>query len=118
MSKIIVVDINKQRLNASKSVCLKRIQPPKIIIKFERGAFRFHLVATKNDYDKLGLKKAAKHRDEYYIKCPICNTWKYSFLKIWYHTLGVHCDVENWVIKNALEEIEKQNLEFQLGDRI
>ena len=92
--------------------------PPEIIVKFNRGTNRFHLLATKEEYDELRLKKAANNRDENYNKCPICNTWKYSFSKIWYHIVSVDNNVPSFVIKNALESIEKQNLESQLGDRI
>ena len=115
MSKLqVVTNIHQYSLDA----CFDRISKPKIILRWGRGSVRFSLLGMKEDYDKLGIKKAANNRAEYHNKCPLCKIWKNAFSKMFYHIVSVDHNVPSFVIKNALESIEKQNLEFQLGDEI
>ena len=115
---MLVSVLDKDRLDLSESDYILEIFPPKIIVEFERGSMRYHLLATKDDYDQLGLKKAANNRNKCRNKCQICNTFKLSFSKMWYHICCFEHGAESFEIKNALEQKEKESLEFQLGGRI
>lgn len=90
------------------------IFPPEVIVKFERGSNRFHLSASKESYDKIGLKKAANNRKICFVKCSMCHQAKRSYSSLWYHSTTVHTNIENWVIRESLEDIERKSLESQM----
>ena len=89
--------------------------PPKVITKFERGSIRFHLSASKESYDKLGLKKAANNTMDYFNKCQLCKCYKKNLCSMWFHLAKIDHGVSSVEVKNALEQKEKESLEYQLS---
>ena len=110
----VVTNIHQYSLDA----CFDRISKPKIILRWGRGSVRFNLLARKEDYDALGLDKAANNIRYYFHQCSLCKVWKNTFCKMWYHICSVDHNLPAFKIQKALEEKERESIQSQLGDRI
>lgn len=88
---------------------------PKVLMRYSRGKTRFNLQTKKSLYDKFNFVKAAKCTIPYRNRCVLCKIWKNNFSAMFYHIVSVDHNVSSFEIKNALEQKEKESLEFQLS---